>query len=79
MTDSRTDVIEFDEMLELALAGVAAGGAMPRLEVKQRVLASLAGAVPRGFSFCFAADADWLPHPVTGIRIKVLALNCPAG
>jgi len=79
--DSRTDV-EFDEMLELALA-YAAGGAAPRPEVKDRVLASLPGLdslpAPAGFLFRFAADADWLPHPVPGIRMKVLALNPAAG
>jgi quercetin dioxygenase-like cupin family protein len=78
--DSRTDVIEFDELLELTLASVAAGDAAPRPEVKQRVLASLAGTPPpRGFSFRFATDAGWLPHPVAGIRMKLLALNRAAG
>lgn len=78
--DAGTDVIEFDEVLSQALATAAAGGATPRPEVKQRVLASLAvPPVPDGFSFRLAADADWLPHPVPGIRMKVLALNRPAG
>ena len=64
MTDkSGTDLIEFDEVLTRALAGVAAGGAAPRPEVKQRLLASLAAPpVPDGFLFRFAADADWVPH-----------------
>jgi len=35
--------------------------------------------VPEGFSFRFAADDNWLPHPVPGIRMKVLALNRAAG
>lgn len=78
--DSRTDVIEFDAVVALVLASVAAGDAAPRPEVKQRLLASLAAPpVPDGFSFRFAADADWLPHPVPGIRMKVLALNRAAG
>lgn len=78
--ESGTDLIEFDEVLAQALASVAAGGAEPRAEVKQRLLASLAPQpVPDGFSFRSAADADWLPHPVPGIRMKVLALNRAAG
>jgi quercetin dioxygenase-like cupin family protein len=78
--DPRSDAIEFDEMLTLAFASLAAAGAVPRPEVRQRLLASLAAPpVPTGFSFRFAADGDWLPHPVPGIRMKVLALNRAAG
>ena len=78
--DSEFDTIEFDEVVALALASLAAGGAVPRMEVRERLLASLAAPpVPTGFSFRFASDADWLPHPVPGIRMKVLALNRPAG
>ena len=77
--DSRTDLIEFDPLLELALAD-AGGGAQPRPEVKQRLMAALgAPVVPHGFSFQFGSDAGWLPHPVSGIRMKVLALNRQAG
>ena len=81
MTDTpRSDAIEFDEMLTLALASLTARGAEPRPEVRQRLMASLAGTpVPTGFSFRFAGNADWLPHPVRGIRMKVLALNRAAG
>jgi len=81
MTDDlQDDVIEFDEALVLALASFASG-AVPRPEVKQRLLASLSEPhpVPAGFSFRFASDADWLPHPVPGIRMKVLAMNHAAG
>lgn len=74
-----TNAIEFDEVVAQALAS-AAGGPGPRPEVRQRLLASLAAPpVTDGFSFRFAADADWLPHPVPGIRMKVLALNRAAG
>lgn len=79
MTDD-TDLIEFVDVVAQALAIAAAGGAAPRPEVKRRLLASLTSPpVPDGFSFRFAADADWLPHPVPGIRMKVLALNRAAG
>jgi quercetin dioxygenase-like cupin family protein len=86
--DSRSDVIEFDPLVSLALASVAADGGAPRPEVKRRLMDALAAPpipegfsspVPDGFSFRFAAEADWLPHPVPGIRMKVLALNREAG
>jgi anti-sigma factor ChrR (cupin superfamily) len=78
--DSRSGVIEFDPVVALAIARAAAGGAAPRPEVRQRLMEALGlPAVPRGFSFRFAGDADWLPHPVPGIRMKVLALNRAAG
>jgi anti-sigma factor ChrR (cupin superfamily) len=81
MTDDlRSDAIEFDETLVLAFASLAAGSAAPRPEARQRLLASLPQPpVPTGFSFRFAADADWRPHPVPGIRMKVLALNRATG
>ena len=81
MTDDlQGDVIEFDEALMLALASLSAG-AVPRPEVRQRLLASLSEPqpVPAGFSFRFASDDAWVPHPVPGIRMKVLAMNHAAG
>jgi quercetin dioxygenase-like cupin family protein len=86
--DSRSDMIEFDPLVALALASVGAGVGAPRPEVKRRLMDVLAAPpvpegfslpVPEGFSFRFAADADWMPHPVPGIRMKVLALNRAAG
>jgi anti-sigma factor ChrR (cupin superfamily) len=75
-----TNVIEFDDIVAQALASLAATGARPRPEVRQRLLSKLAAPpVPDGFSFRPAAEADWLPHPVPGIRMKVLALNRAAG
>ena len=78
--DPRTDVIDFDPEMALALAEVAGGGATPGPEVKQRLMTALAApSAPLGFSFRFGSDAEWLPHPVQGIRMKVLALNRAAG
>ena len=34
---------------------------------------------PAGFAFHYASDDRWLPHPVPGIRMKVLALNKARG
>ena len=80
MTDDfHGDDIEFDPTVALALASLA-GGAVPRPEVRQRLLARLSEVprVPAGFTFRFASDPDWLPHPVPGIRMKVLTVNHPA-
>ncbi len=74
------DRIDFDPEVALALARTAAGHPAPRPEVRKRLLEALAlSPVPAGFSFRFAADGEWLPHPVPGIRMKVLALNREAG
>ena len=78
--DPRLDAIEFDEMLTLALASLAAGDEAPRPEVRQRLLASIADPPPpAGFAFRFASEDKWLPHPVPGIRMQVLALNRASG
>lgn len=80
MTTDPLDAVEFDDLVALALAQAADSGDSPRSEAKERLMARLAAtSVPRGFSFQFAADTDWLPHPVPGIRMKVLALNRTAG
>jgi anti-sigma factor ChrR (cupin superfamily) len=78
MTNDLDDV-QFDELIAVALA-YATDGESPRPEVRQRLLARLEEpAVPDGFSFRFGADGDWLPHPVPGIQMKVLALNPASG
>jgi len=77
MSEHPADAVEFDDVLTLALAR-AVDAVVPRPEVKQRLMARLfetAPAVPRGFSFLLDRDAAWLPHPVPGIRMRVLALN----
>jgi quercetin dioxygenase-like cupin family protein len=54
----------------------------PPAAIRDRLLARVGETlrpVPRGFSFRFAADDDWLPHPVPGIRMKVLAVNRDRG
>ena len=79
MTDQLDNAVEFDEIVAIALAELASGAA-PRPSVRSQLLARLAGAaVPAGFSFRLAADDDWLPHPVPGIRMKVLAMNRQTG
>ena len=74
------DIIEFDELVALALAEATAGPA-PRPAVKDRLMARIRElqSVPAGFSMRFDADDDWHPHPVPGIRMKVLSVNKRSG
>ena len=76
MTQHLDDVVEFDEIVALALGELAAGPA-PRPMVKTRLMARIADSAPApaGFSLRFAPDDDWLAHPVPGIRMKVLSVN----
>ena len=71
------DRVEFDDIVLLALAQSAtAADAPPRPEVRQRLMARLADPpAPSGFSFRYLAEHDWHPHPVPGIRMKVLSVN----
>jgi quercetin dioxygenase-like cupin family protein len=76
MTDELDTTVEFDELIAIALAELARG-AIPATAVRSRLMARLGkGApAPAGFTFRLAPDDDWLPHPVPGIRMKVLAMN----
>ncbi len=81
MTEETDDVIEFDERVALALASLTTETA-PRPAVRAQLMAKLAesaAAVPHGFRFHFDADDNWQPHPVPGIRMKVLAVNQRSG
>jgi anti-sigma factor ChrR (cupin superfamily) len=71
----RDEDLQFDEPIALALAE-SVQGPMPRPAVKAKLLARLSGdGVPSGFSLRLAVEDDWLPHPVAGIRMKVLSVN----
>jgi anti-sigma factor ChrR (cupin superfamily) len=73
------DIVAFDDLVALGLAA-AARGAEPSPEVRQRLMARVAASTdPDGFVFHLAASDRWLPHPVPGIRMKVLALNTERG
>ena len=77
MTDQQDDLVAIDDEMAVALARAADAG-MPRHEVKMRLMARVRETpqpVAAGFSFRLATADDWLPHPVPGIRMKVLALN----
>lgn len=80
MTDQLDNAVEFDELVAIALAELA-WGETPRPAVRSQLMARLRGGAPApaGFAFRLAPDDDWLPHPVPGIRMKVLAMNRRAG
>jgi anti-sigma factor ChrR (cupin superfamily) len=78
MTDD-VDIVEFDARVALALASTTSG-VEPRPEVRQRLMQRVAASPdPDGFAFQLAADNRWLPHPVPGIRMRILALNKARG
>ena len=82
MSDDSVDTVEFDDLIAIALAEGAGSADAPRPEVKKQLLARLMESdapIPAGFSFRFASEGDWLPHPVPGIKMKVLALNRQTG
>jgi len=80
MTDDLDNIVEFDELVAVALAELAAGPAPPP-GVKARLMSQIAGdsALPTGFSIRMIRDNDWVPHPVPGIRMKVLSVNKRSG
>ena len=79
MTDDSNDTVEFDELTLLAVAEGADAGELPSGDVKQRLMARVAeepgkAALAPGFSFIFEEEG-WLPHPIPGIRMKMLSLD----
>ena len=70
--------IDFED-LELPLASLAAAGVdAPSAAVRDRIMARVRQdepLLPRGFVFSLAASDQWLPHPVPGIRMRVLSVN----
>jgi anti-sigma factor ChrR (cupin superfamily) len=80
MSDDADPVI-FDDAVALALARAAAADApAPPSDLKHRLVDRVRAATePRGFAFHWTADERWLPHPVPGIRMRILALNKQRG
>lgn len=74
---SDIDAVEFDEVVALALAEATAdAGPAPRSELKRMLMDRVRAATePAGFVFHWTRDEQWLPHPVPGIKMRVLALN----
>ena len=80
MSHHRDDesIADFDDAVVLALAELAAAehgdGLNP--ELRARLLATLAQPpAPSGFSFSYERDEEWTPHPLPGIRMRVLSLD----
>ncbi len=80
MSNTSDDEVVFDEAVALALAELSAGPA-PRPLVKAQLMArlSVVEPLPAGFSVRLDAEEDWIPHPVPGIRMKVLSINPKSG
>jgi anti-sigma factor ChrR (cupin superfamily) len=78
--DIDDNLVEFDELVALALADAAAGPG-PSPGVRAKLMARIAdpAPLPSGFSLRFERDDDWKPHPVPGIRMKVLSMNRRSG
>jgi anti-sigma factor ChrR (cupin superfamily) len=76
MSEQSRDDVDFEDDIAVALARAADQGA-PRAEVREQFMARVhqSAAVPPGFSFRLASANDWLPHPVPGIRMRVLSIN----
>ena len=77
MTDEQPDdLVEFDEIVARALAE-SAFGPVPRPDLKASLLARVSerSAAPAGFRLELAADESWRPHPIAGIRMKILAIS----
>jgi anti-sigma factor ChrR (cupin superfamily) len=78
MSEPSDDPVEFDEIVARALAELATGP-VPGAHVRSRVMARVSPEPGAGFQFRFAADADWVDHPIPGIRMRVLARNQATG
>jgi anti-sigma factor ChrR (cupin superfamily) len=77
MTDDN-DAVSFDPLTALALAAALPRRA-PDASVRRRLLERIA-APPAGFRIVRGDDdSRWMPHPVPGIRMKILALDRPRG
>jgi quercetin dioxygenase-like cupin family protein len=75
MMDETDDAVDFDEVVTHALAELTAGP-IPRAQVRAQLMARVSEDAARsGFVFRLAAEEDWMPYPVAGIRMKVLATN----
>jgi len=80
MTDDK-DAVIFDDVVAIALAQAAALDApAPRPDLKHRLMERVRAATePHGFAFYWGTDDRWLPHPVPGIKMRILALNKQRG
>jgi anti-sigma factor ChrR (cupin superfamily) len=60
----------------VALAAASAGADdEPSPDVRTRLLARIEPPLPKGFAVSMEATDRWYPHPVPGIRMRVLSTN----
>jgi quercetin dioxygenase-like cupin family protein len=76
MTDDLENEL-FDDAIGLALAySTLADGIEVRDEVRRDLLARcVPPPLPEGFHVRSASDDNWMPHPVSGILMKILSVN----
>lgn len=82
MTNPPDDPFElFEDAIVLTLArSTERPDVVPRPALKDELMARLRqSSVPAGFQLRMAADDDWRPHPVPGIRMRVLSVNRSSG
>ena len=72
-----TEFETFDDAIGMALAfSTMREAPEPGPELRGRILAACATPpLPSGFRIERAADDSWRPHPVPGIRMKILSVN----
>ena len=80
MADRHSDDVEFDDIIALALARAADAGVAPDPDIKARLMARVQSQpsptlLPAGFRFDLETGGSWQPHPIAGIRMRVLALD----
>jgi quercetin dioxygenase-like cupin family protein len=79
MSEHSDNTVEFDDIVARALAELAMGP-VPGPDIRARLLDRVSPpAAGGGFQFRFASDAEWVSHPVPGIRMRVLATNGTTG
>jgi len=80
MADRHSDDVGFDDIIALALARAADAGVAPSPDIKARLMARVQSSpsptlLPAGFRFDLETGGSWQPHPIPGIRMRVLALD----
>ena len=76
-SDVRERVAGLRDVMPALAEAAAPPGAGPRPQVRAALLGRIGAParVPAGFSFRLNEDDTWIPHAVSGIRMKLLARN----
>ena len=79
--ETRTEVAACRDAA-VAIAEGWSAGTSPSPDVRARLMSRITASgqpAPKGFSIRRGTEHGWLPHPVPGIRMKVLAVNRDRG